>query len=488
MVERGQRLRALALALAAVGGFQCPATLQELSAKFWEWRARTQPFSTDDIPRLERPQGVRRSWSAASVAQMRTELAALRSCQRKRADGSVDARLLGSALSRVRWELDLNRRWRRDPTFYAEQALTPVLEALVKTPAVDEPELLSRLRNIPSLLDEARANLIDAVPAFAQLALASLQNIRGKLELLPVKDDSVAKAAEALEAFRDWLRERLPSMKGRASLGRAAYVDFLQGVALLPFAPEDLLALAKPEWERCVAAEALEQRRNQGAPALRLFVNIQEQIDAYVRDEGEVRAFLEERGVLTVPPSMGHYLVRPIPAYLDALGDFGEQDDFLGHDGVRFISPPSDQLGYFGRANARDPRPNLTHEGVPGHFFQLSLSRAHPDEVRRHYYDSGPNEGIGFYGGLPGAARADGCAHCACRGGLVRHQPGPGDLVPDRQAADPAAFGRGAAGAGREVLPAPLPRRALAERQRPALALARRADPPLRPEARGLLF
>jgi hypothetical protein len=94
--------------------------------------------------------------------------------------------------------------------------------------------------------------------------------------------------------------------------------------------------------------------------------------------------------------------VQPIPGYLDALGDFGEQDFFTGpsaldQDGVRYLYPPSPRLGYFGRANARDPRPVLTHEGVPGHYFQLALSWTHPDPIRRHYYDSGANEGLGFY-------------------------------------------------------------------------------------------
>lgn len=37
------------------------------------------------------------------------------------------------------------------------------------------------------------------------------------------------------------------------------------------------------------------------------------------------------------------------------------------------------------------------HEGVPGHYFQLALGWANPDPIRRHYYDSGANEGIGFY-------------------------------------------------------------------------------------------
>jgi uncharacterized protein (DUF885 family) len=44
-----------------------------------------------------------------------------------------------------------------------------------------------------------------------------------------------------------------------------------------------------------------------------------------------------------------------------------------------------------------DPRPITVHEGIPGHYFQLCLSWKNEDPIRRHYYDSGANEGIGFY-------------------------------------------------------------------------------------------
>jgi len=47
--------------------------------------------------------------------------------------------------------------------------------------------------------------------------------------------------------------------------------------------------------------------------------------------------------------------------------------------------------------SAKDPRCEIVHEGVPGHYFQLALSWRHPDPIRRHYYDSGVNEGLGFY-------------------------------------------------------------------------------------------
>src|SRR5437016_6965671 len=46
---------------------------------------------------------------------------------------------------------------------------------------------------------------------------------------------------------------------------------------------------------------------------------------------------------------------------------------------------------------AKDPRGIIVHEGVPGHYFQMSLSWANQDPIRRHYYDSSANEGIGFY-------------------------------------------------------------------------------------------
>src|SRR5258708_4018437 len=48
-------------------------SLQSLADEFWQWRARFQPFSKDDIPRLDHPAGPR-DWSAASIARQRAAL------------------------------------------------------------------------------------------------------------------------------------------------------------------------------------------------------------------------------------------------------------------------------------------------------------------------------------------------------------------------------------------------------------------------------
>ena len=118
-------------------------SLDKFVTDFWNWRVQYQPFSTDDIPRLEHPAGLRRSWSAASVAQQRSDLTTF-NARWKKFDAAkwpvaqqVDYQLMGSALARVHWELDLNRRWQRDPMFYVDQTMTAVLETLLPPPPFD---------------------------------------------------------------------------------------------------------------------------------------------------------------------------------------------------------------------------------------------------------------------------------------------------------------------------------------------------------------
>jgi len=328
----------------------------------------------------------------------------------------------------VRWELDVNPRWQRDPSFYLDQTLTALLEALVQPPPFDPQrsrEIVDRMQEIPKIIDDGKANL-KAVRPFAELAIGDLQKIRPELErverefapmlhqdsaesktLAAEFDMATQKAIGALESYRTWLQAQLSTMPDNAAVGRENYEFFLHHVALLPYSPEQLLSISRQEWDRSVAFEQYEKQRdhalsNQGLPELKPAASLQEEIDRAKRDELAIRKFLEEKGILTMPAEVRHYTLRPMPGYLDALADFGETDDFTGpsrlnDDGVRWVRPPSPQLGYFWLATAKDPRPEIVHEGVPGHYFQLCLSWRHPDPIRRHYYDSGANEGIGFY-------------------------------------------------------------------------------------------
>ncbi len=399
--------------------------LQELSQDFWNWRATTQPFNTDDIPRIERPNGVKRSWSVQSVQDQRMKLLSFErrwkelETAKRAAAQQVDYKLVGSALARVRWELDWNRRWQRDPDFYVEQTLSPVQELLAIPPPFTETqsdEIVARLENIPSILDEARSSLTEPVGPFAKLAIDSLDNVRGRLstvkrDVAPLLAGDKAKAAfgpaiekatTALESYRAWLQEKMPSMKGTPSVGRDGYTFFLKNVALYPFTPEDLLQMARQEWARVVEYEHIEKNRNRNVPPLKIKPSFGAEQKDEVRDEAAIRKFLVNERILSVPADFPHYTIKSMPGYLAAMDGWGEMDDFTGPsrlkaNGVRWVPPPSDKLGYFPLANAKDFRLEIIHEGVPGHYFQMWLGWNHPDPIRRHYYDSGANEGIGFY-------------------------------------------------------------------------------------------
>jgi uncharacterized protein (DUF885 family) len=395
--------------------------LEKLVDDFWVWRAKYAPFTGDDVNRIERPGGTRDS-SRATIDKRHKELEQFET-RWKKIDAShwpipqqVDYRLIGSALSRVRWELDRNPRWKRDPNFYIEQTLTALVEALTVPAPYDEArsrEILTRIDNIPSILQQGLENLDKPPAPFATAAIQNLEGIRDHLRKMAsaltgstaLKQDELNgacdRAADALEKFRADLRKRLPSLPQQTALGRDAYIWFLRNVALMPFSPEELLAMGKQEWNRAVAFEAYEKNRNKDVPPLKVADNIDNWIKDAAEKELSIRKFLVERGILSVPDWVQHYTLRPTPEYLRVLG-FTETDDFTGpsrlkENCIRYVPEPSEKLPYFWRATAMDPRPITVHEGIPGHYFQLCLSWKHEDPIRRHYYDSGANEGIGFY-------------------------------------------------------------------------------------------
>jgi len=424
--RRDLLLTVLCLGIAQRSGAQTskasPDSLPAFAEEFWQWRAATQPFSSDDIPRIERPGG-KRDWSRAATEKQMQKLAEFekrwKSLHANTGDTArqVDYRLMGSALARVKWELEINPRWKRDPTFYVEQSLSALLEALVVPPPFGQDpskELLTRIRNIPEIVKAGEANLERPPAPFAKVAVDQLDGVKAKLagmtaSLAPVTtlkaaelDAALADAGNALEEYRGWLQKKLPELPEKTAVGREAYEFFLKNVALIPYTPEQLLEMSNQEWARTVAFETYEEVRDHDAPQLKIAPDTQTWIDKMGKDELGIRSFLEARGILTVPNDIAHYTFRPMPAYLRAVSGNGETDDFTGpsrlkEDCVRYVEPPSENLGFFWLATAQDPRPIIVHEGVPGHYFQLSISWRNPDPIRHHYYDSGANEGIGFY-------------------------------------------------------------------------------------------
>ena len=400
------------------------AAIQALAADFFDWRRVQQPATGDDIPRVERPDGWIPDFSPAALESYRQSyqkfFSAVEALDTRDWDvaSRVDARLLRAAVQRVHWELDVLQAPHRNPLFYVDQTLGSVFELLVISSPMDEQRarnILLRLEQIPGTLESARDNLSRCVRPFAQATIESLADIEDRMKRLESAlhdqfpttlherlDRSVRAAAKALRNYSVWLQNDLENMQTAFAIGPHAYQWFLANVALIPHTPEQLLAQGSQAWDRAVAWEILEQKRNREAPPLPLFETTERQIQASFLKEKEIRAFLESRDLMTVPDWLMHYRNRPLPAQLEPLAFMGVTDDLtsetrLDEDAYSYIREPSDTLPYFALSAARDPRPLMIHEGVPGHYFQLALSWANPDPTRRRYIDSSVNEGIGFY-------------------------------------------------------------------------------------------
>ena len=396
--------------------------LDDLARDFWAWRAIHQPITGDDIPRIERPVNWTPDWSPQSIAQQRQDLAVFEKRWKEMDAGrwsiprQVDYRLIGSALARVGWELYVVRGWQRDPSFYIDQTVGAVLDRLLQPAPIDavrSGEILRRMAAIPQIIEHAKVNLDQTSRPFAELAIAGLKDIRPRLAkaaaaIKPLLDPAAGgtfdsateKAGQALESYRQWLTERLPTMSKQTAVGRKDYAFFLKSVALMPYTPDQLLGIGEREWSRAVALETYERQRNAGLPQIALPASQAEQIAREKRDESAVRQYLSTKGFLTFPIWLQHYWNQPMPSYLTDLPAIPQPDDLTGparlkENATSYISPPAPSLGFFALATARDPRVMIVHEGV--HYYQLALSWANEDPIRRHFYDSGANEGIGFY-------------------------------------------------------------------------------------------
>ncbi|OLE28033.1 MAG: hypothetical protein AUG44_08500 [Actinobacteria bacterium 13_1_20CM_3_71_11] len=123
---------------------QTVEALRSLASGFWTWRRATAPDSTDDIDRVERPPGWTPDWSAGAIAARRDTLDGLRDRYRaldlsgQPVAIQVNGRLLGWALDRVHWELNLIRAWQANPCFYLDQSLGAVYPLLLVPPPVDD--------------------------------------------------------------------------------------------------------------------------------------------------------------------------------------------------------------------------------------------------------------------------------------------------------------------------------------------------------------
>jgi uncharacterized protein (DUF885 family) len=404
------------------------ADLRATAHEYYQWRDAAYPVATSD-------QGEHRydsrltDYSMGEVLKRREHVSALLRQVSATADEGwskderIDRILFQSQLAGADFfdrQLDPEST---DPQLYVNECSSAVFSLLKKDYAPARTRGLAataRLEQMPALLQTARTNLTHPVKLYASLAIdsakqgdelytVSLMTLADgmspaeKKRLVTARDG----ALRALHDYAAWLSAGLPNMPDWHPMGEVQYNYLLKRVLLLPFDAREVAHLGEVELARYRALEAMLKDPSLASPDPRRAAHIPkdqaEFLAAYESRLKEIVTFLKANRLVTIPDYVGAFEIRELPAAFKptAPGGFMNPPGIYDKDPVGFYFIPTynpTSGNFYIRAAIEDPRPILAHEGIPGHFLQLSIANHLTDEIRLQNSDTVFVEGWALYG------------------------------------------------------------------------------------------
>jgi len=404
------------------------AALHKLANDYYNWRNENSPIASssrglhtwdDRLP----------DFSPAKIAEEAQHVHAL--LEKVRAmkidtwpkDDQIDAILFRAQLEGVDFQNRVLKFERNNPLLYAGECAEAIFSLLKKeydTPRKRALSATARLKAMPAMLKQGLANLQNPVKLYAKLAIDSARSIdpllKGSLmaldvDLAPTEHEELIKARDAALAaahsFADELEKRMPKMVDFAPMGEANYNYYLKHVLLLPLDAREVETIGRVENGRYRALEALLPDPKLADPDPSRAANIPPDqasfLKAYESRETEMVNFLKEHKLVTIPDYLGPFQIRQLPEAFKPTspGGFMNPPGVYDKDPAGFFFIPTynpQSKNFYIRAAIEDPRPILGHEGIPGHFMQLSIANHLSDEIRRQHADGVFVEGWALYG------------------------------------------------------------------------------------------
>ena len=361
-----------------------------------------------------------------AVADLRRELDTVEASSDVQTAG--DMVLLGDAIDALDFELRLQRAPQTDPLFFLGIA-TAAVDTLIRRDDLPLEQrtaaAASRAAQVPRLLDQARATLVEIPAPHRELALL---RIPGAIQLFgdvlvefaPQARDAGDAAVEALRDFAGWL-EQLNGPVPDWRLGEERWADALRLALGVRMGPAEL-------WQRAESALALGQEEMARLAAVVLGNDAQGRTGAELVRAGVAAASLDRAD--------RKLLVRQAAAVLDGVKDFiREHGEFSlpEPDALRVEEVPPFMQGsvvaYFMTAPPLEPAAAHTyylspvpdswdddraesflreynihalrsvgiHEAYPGHYVQQAFANNHQRLLRRVLWNSAFAEGWAVY-------------------------------------------------------------------------------------------
>lgn len=405
-----------------------PQSLRELAQQYYDWRNENYPVGSSEMA-LHTWDARLTDYAPAAIAarakHVRDLLAQVRGMKTDRwsKEDRIDWILFRAELEQGEFDDRVLQFEKTNPLVYVGECSTSIFSLLKKeydTPRNRALSATARLKAMPALLAQGEKNLQRPVKLYAQLAIQSARSIdplfKASLVAL-VKDLSDSDRAEfekardtaldAIHTFADRLEKRLPQMPDFAPMGEANYNYFLKHILLLPLAAAQVEMLGRTELARYRALEALlpdptladpDPKRAKSIPA-----DQESFLKAYESREQEMIDFLKSHQLVTQPDYLGRFEIRQLPEAFKPTspGGFMNPPGVYDKDPTGFYFIPTynpESKNFYIRAAIEDPRPILGHEGIPGHFMQLSIANHLTNEIRRQHQDGVFAEGWALYG------------------------------------------------------------------------------------------
>src|SRR5438445_12259648 len=405
-----------------------PAELRRLADDYYNWRNQNYPVASSDAGLHtwdSKLTDYRLSALLARRLHVKEVLAQVKAMQTENwsKDDRIDWLLLRSQLESITFfdrEMDFEGT---DPKTYINQFSNSIFSLLKKdycTPRNRSIAATARVTQMPFMIKQGKQNLNKPVRLYAQLAIDSARSIDSLFtdslmtlakDLPPAEKSDLIKARDAaiasIHGFADFLEKRLPGMVPFKPMGEENYNYLLKNIYLLPIDAKQLEMLGQAELARYRGVEAMLPDPSLADPnPQRAKVIPKDQDDflkAYESREAEMINFLKENHLITLPSYLGRFEIRQLPEAFKPTspGGFMNPPGVYDKDpsGFYFIPTYNPQSkNFYIRAAIEDPRPILGHEGIPGHFLQLSIANHLPNEIRRQHSDGIFVEGWALYG------------------------------------------------------------------------------------------
>src|SRR6266581_4941626 len=402
--------------------------LRKMADDYYVWRNENYPVRSSDAG-LHSWDDRLTDYSPAKIAERAQHVRSLLEKVRARKtdhwpkDARIDWILFRSQLENVDFGNRILKFEQTNPQTYTGECTNAIFSLLKKeydTPRKRALAAIARFKQMPALLKQGLSNLRNPVKLYARLAIQSARSINPLLnsslmaldvDLSPNEHEELVKARDsalaALHAYADELEKRVPKMVDFTPMGEANYNYYLKHVLLLPLNGSEVEMIGRAELARYRALEALLPDPKLADPDPKRAPNIppdQESfLKAYEGREAEMISFMKEHNLVTLPGYLGPFQIRQLPEAFKPTspGGFMNPPGVYDKDPTGFFFIPTynpESKNFYIRAAIEDPRPILGHEGIPGHFLQLSIANHLSDEIRRQHEDTVFIEGWALYG------------------------------------------------------------------------------------------